>query len=172
MDAVSVFAATGVEGVAGGLVPELRRWCSCASLPCGGVWADNVATWEEAVEDADAEETGALEAEEDWPFEGGSLSRSFKLGTRARPLRRSLTPRSSRALVDMPTLFLGGRPLPRAGGGGTTFCRLGEGGGSASSVRSLFNGCLSGGREAEAEREAEAALESLWFRAARFFCER
>ena len=128
----------------------------------------------DAAVEVDAEDIGALDAEAGLSFDGGSLSRNLRLGTRARPLRRSLgsfMPSSSRALLDMPTLFwtLGGRPRGLGGAGGATFCRLGEGTASTSSVRCRFNGRCSA---ADAERDVEAALDNLWFRAARFFCDK
>ena len=97
-----------------------------------------------------------------FPPGGASLSRILRLGTRARPLRRSRTPRSFRASFDIPTLAFAGR-LADAD---STFCLLDVGASSGSAVRArLFGGGLC---TADADREPEAAWDSFWLTAERF----
>lgn len=181
LGATSVLIDTGVHGSGGSVLPELRRWWRSFASECGALREESEES-ECADEDEEVEavERGAFDEEamgEALPFDGGSLSRSLRVGTRVRLLRRSLTPRSSRALVDMPTLFLGGRPRgrPVEAGAGTavdvvTFCLFGDGPcSSASSVRCRLTGRLS---IVDAARELDAASESLWFSAARDLCDK
>ena len=109
--AASVLIDTGVVGSGGSALPKLRRWWRSFASGCGALREESEESeFEDEDEEVEAVERGAFDEEaigEPLPFDGGSLSRSLRLGTRARPLRRSLTPRSSRALVDMPALFFG-----------------------------------------------------------------
>lgn len=179
LGAASVLIDTGVHGSGGRVLPKLRRWWRSFASECGALREESEESeFADEDEEVEAVERGAFgegAIGEVLPFDGGSLSRSLRVGTRVRLLRRSLTPRSSRALVDMPTLFLGGRPRGRpveveVAVDVVTLCLFGDGSrSSASSVRCRLTGRLSA---VDIEREPDTASESLWFIAARDLCDK